>query len=103
MKKILFICHGNICRSIMAEFIFKDMVRKAGREDEFEAASRATSRDDSDIDLIVEFREPVSILSLAMLRDALMEAWGLDVDIVHGPIRDTDILEVGKTVELYAA
>lgn len=73
------------------------------RVDLFGSRAAGTNRDDSDIDLIVEFREPVSILSLAMLRDALMEAWGLDVDIVHGPIRDTDILEVGKTVELYAA
>ena len=40
--RILFICHGNICRSPMAEFILKDMVEKAGREGEFEIASAAT-------------------------------------------------------------
>lgn len=33
MKSVLFVCHGNICRSPMAEFVFKDMVRKAGLED----------------------------------------------------------------------
>ena len=43
MKRILFICHGNICRSPMAEFLFRDMVKKAGREDEFEISSAATS------------------------------------------------------------
>lgn len=43
MTKILFVCHGNICRSPMAEFMFKDMVKKAGREDEFHIASAATS------------------------------------------------------------
>jgi len=43
MIKILFICHGNICRSPMAEFALKDMVRKAGRAEEFEIASVAVS------------------------------------------------------------
>ena len=46
MNKILFICHGNICRSTMAEFVMKDLVRKAGREKEFEIASAATSREE---------------------------------------------------------
>ena len=46
MKKILFVCHGNICRSPMAEFILKDMVKKAGREKEFEIASVAVSREE---------------------------------------------------------
>ncbi len=46
MVKILFICHGNICRSPMAEFIMKDLVLKAGREDEFEIASAATSTEE---------------------------------------------------------
>ena len=46
MTKILFICHGNICRSPMAEFIFKDLVRKAGREGAYAVASAATSREE---------------------------------------------------------
>lgn len=46
MIKILFICHGNICRSPMAEYVMKDMVRKAGCEAEFEIASAATSREE---------------------------------------------------------
>jgi len=44
--RILFVCHGNICRSPMAEFIMKDLTRKAGREDQFEIASAATSREE---------------------------------------------------------
>lgn len=46
MIKILFVCHGNICRSPMAEFVMKDMVKKAGREDQFYIASAAVSREE---------------------------------------------------------
>ena len=46
MIKILFICHGNICRSAMAEYVMKDLVKKAHREDEFEIASAATSSEE---------------------------------------------------------
>ena len=46
MHKILFVCHGNICRSPMAEFILKDMVKKAGREADFQIASVAVSREE---------------------------------------------------------
>jgi len=46
MTRILFICHGNICRSPMAEFVMKDLVKKAGLEDRFEIASAAVSREE---------------------------------------------------------
>ena len=46
MIKVLFVCHGNICRSPMGEFIFKDMVAKAGLSGEFEIALAATSREE---------------------------------------------------------
>lgn len=46
MIKILFICHGNICRSPMAEFVMKDLVKSAGREDDFYIASAATSNEE---------------------------------------------------------
>lgn len=46
MKKILFVCHGNICRSPMAEFVMKKLVEDAGLSREFEIASAATSREE---------------------------------------------------------
>ena len=46
MMKILFVCHGNICRSTMGEYILKDLVKKAGREAEFEIDSAAVSREE---------------------------------------------------------
>ena len=46
MKKILFICHGNICRSPMAEFLMKDMAAKAGVGERFVIDSAATSTEE---------------------------------------------------------
>ena len=46
MTKILFVCHGNICRSPMAEFVMKDLVKKAGLALQFRIESAATSRDE---------------------------------------------------------
>lgn len=46
MIKILFICHGSICRSPMAEFVMKDLVRKAGLSHQFQIDSAATSREE---------------------------------------------------------
>lgn len=46
MLKIMFVCHGNICRSPMAEFLLKDMVRRKGIAEDFVIASSATSREE---------------------------------------------------------
>ena len=46
MKRILFVCHGNICRSPMAEFVMKKIVADAGIADQFEIASAATSTEE---------------------------------------------------------
>ena len=46
MAKILLLCHGNICRSTMGEYILKDLVKRAGREAEFEIDSAAVSREE---------------------------------------------------------
>ena len=46
MIKVLFVCHGNICRSPIAEFVLKDMVKKRGLSDKFYIASAATSTEE---------------------------------------------------------
>lgn len=46
MIRVMFVCHGNICRSTMAEFLFRDMVEKKGIGDRFIIASSATSREE---------------------------------------------------------
>ena len=69
----------------------------------FGSRAAGTNNDESDIDLIVEFNRPVTIMFLSNLKNRLEDLTGLSVDVIHGPIRDTDMIEVGKVVELYAA
>ena len=57
MKRICFICLGNICRSPMAEFIMKDKVKKLGMEDEFIIESRATSNEEEGNDIYPPVKE----------------------------------------------
>ena len=45
-KKIIFLCHGNICRSPMAEYVMKHLVKELGRQEEFEITSGAVSREE---------------------------------------------------------
>ena len=46
MHRILFVCHGNICRSTMAQFVMEELARRAGRAGEFVVDSAATSREE---------------------------------------------------------
>ena len=46
MVKVLFVCHGNICRSPMGEFVLKDMVKKRGLQTRFQIASAAVSTEE---------------------------------------------------------
>ena len=51
MKSILFICHGNICRSPMAEFVFRHLAAEAGKSDEYRVSSAAVSYEETGNDL----------------------------------------------------
>jgi predicted nucleotidyltransferase len=54
------------------------------------------------VDLIIEFSKRVSLLTISSVKVTLEEMLNLDVDIVHGPLKETDLLEVENVVELYA-
>lgn len=62
-----------------------------------------TNKENSDVDFIVEFSEPVSLITIAKLQLKLENALNLDVDIIHGPLRQDDMIEINKEVEIYAA
>ena len=65
MYKILFVCHGNICRSPMAEFVMKDIVAKAGKSDEFVIASCATSTRKSVIQCITALKRKLAEVGIS--------------------------------------
>ncbi len=69
----------------------------------FGSRADGTNRTDSDVDLIVEFSAPVTLLTLTGLQLELEEALSLDVDIVHGPLQSTDLIEINKKIVLYSA
>ena len=69
----------------------------------FGSRAEGTNRADSDVDLMAEFSAPVSLLTLASMRIRLEEALGLDVDLIHGPFRESDLIQPGKVITLYAA
>ena len=69
--------------------------------------SRASGnfRDDSDIDLIVEFakEKTVTLFTIANLMNCLEDNFGISVDVIHGPKNDSWLIEIDKEVEIYAA
>lgn len=69
----------------------------------FGSRANGTAKDDSDVDLILEFSRPVSLLTLSQIKIELEEKLGLDVDVIHGPITDNDMIVVDKEIVLYAA
>ena len=69
----------------------------------FGSRASGTNQEDSDVDLIMEFSAPISLLTLSEIQCQLEDMLNLDVDVIHGPIQDTDLIEVSKEIELYAA
>lgn len=69
----------------------------------FGSRASSTNRVDSDVDFIMEFYEPVSLLTLSEIKIKLEDVLKISVDIIHGPLQKDDMIEVNEVVELYAA
>lgn len=67
----------------------------------FGSRASGTHRSNSDVDLIIEFQKSISLLTLSKVRVRLEGLLGLKVDVVHGPLKDDDMLEVNEMVILY--
>ena len=80
MKKILFVCHGNICRSVMAEMIMRHLVAEADREYEFVIDSCATSREEIGNDIYPPAKRCLSAHNVPFTRHAARQITKEDYD-----------------------
>ena len=80
MIKVLFICHGNICRSAMAEFMMKDLLVKRGLDDRIEAASAATSREELGNDMYPPAKRQLDKMHVPYTRRAARQIRPSDYD-----------------------
>ncbi len=67
----------------------------------FGSRAAGTNDENSDIDLLVEFFAPISLLTLSGLKLSLEEKCRLNVDVIHAPIPEGSILDIGEEVSIY--
>ncbi|MBR0236521.1 MAG: nucleotidyltransferase domain-containing protein [Thermoguttaceae bacterium] len=68
----------------------------------FGSRANGSERPDSDVDFIIEFNKPVTLITISQITETLENLLQTNVDVIHGPVRETDLLEIDKEVELYA-
>lgn len=69
----------------------------------FGSRANGTYTEKSDVDLIMEFGKPVTLITISLISQRLEDMLNTSVDIVHGPVQSTDLLEIDKEVEIYVA
>ncbi len=71
----------------------------------FGSRARGNNREDSDVDLIIEFDEKkiVTLFTIAGIMNDLEDIFGVGVDVIHGPKKDSWMIEIDKEIEIYAA
>lgn len=69
----------------------------------FGSQANGTATEKSDVDLIIEFYNPVTLITLSKITQRLEELMHTKVDVIHGPVRNTDMFSVDKEIEIYAA
>lgn len=69
----------------------------------FGSRANGTAKENSDVDLLVEFPQGSTLFTVASLKIRLEEIWNLEVDVIATPIPETSILIIEKEIELYAA
>ena len=95
-KKMLIDEIASAVLKIISKYSIKKVTLFGSRAD-------GTNYDDSDIDLIMEFNKPVSLITLSMVQIDLEDMLGVKVDVIHGPVMPGDMIEIRKDVVLYAA
>ena len=87
-------------KKILVSFVPKYSITKIVL---FGSRASGTNNKDSDVDLIIEFSVPISLITLSEVKIEMEDALGLNVDLIHGPISDEDIIEIENEVIIYAA
>lgn len=90
----------DVIRKAVLQIVDKYPIRRVVL---FGSQADGTARADSDVDLIIEFSNSVTLITLSQITQTLEEILHTSVDVIHGPLRDEDLLETGVEVEIYAA
>ena len=69
----------------------------------FGSRANGTAKENSDVDLLVEFHQGSSLFDLIGLKLKLEDIWNLSVDLIHGPKKDSWMIEIDKEIDIYAA